>query len=123
MSLKLCQGPACHTYTTKDRLKGPAGSKTFQTRRRSSMYYGKGNFCSMNCYNDWAEEFSDRAIDHFGRLTEPKHLMEENAWKKTWDWTGDYKNRVYVYLNQVTQERRPLTRDQYDDSNYTLNER
>jgi len=123
MSLKLCQGPACHTYTTKDRLKGPAGSKTFQTRRRSSMYYGKGNFCSMNCYNDWAEEFSDRAIDHFGRLTEPKHLIEENAWKKTWDWTGDYKNRVYVYLNQVTQERRPLTRDQYDDSNYTLNER
>ena len=121
MSLKLCQGPACHTYTTKDRLKGPAGSKTFQTRRRSSMYYGKGNFCSMNCYNDWAEEFSDRAIDHFGRLTEPKHLIEENAWKKTWDWTGDYKNRVYVYLNQVTQERRPLTRYQYDYSNYTLN--
>ena len=123
MSLKLCQGPACHTYTTKDRLKGPAGSKTYQTRRRSKMYYGKGNFCSMNCYNDWAEEFSDRAIDHFGRLTEPKHLIEENAWKKTWDWTSDYKNRVYVYLNQVTQERRPLTRDQYDDSNYTLNER
>ena len=32
----------------------------------------------MNCYNDWAEKFSDRAIDHFGRLTEPKKLIEEN---------------------------------------------
>jgi hypothetical protein len=49
MTLKYCQGPDCHTYTTKDRLRGPAGSKTFQTRRRSSMYYGKGNFCSMQC--------------------------------------------------------------------------
>jgi len=121
MSLKLCQGPACHTYTTKDRLKGPAGSKTFQTRRRSSMYYGKGNFCSMNCYNDWAEEFSDRAIDHFGRLTEPKHLTEENAWVKDYNWSNGYDNRTYVYLNKITKEQRPLTEEQFRDSNYTLN--
>ena len=123
MSLKLCQGPACHTYTTKDRLKGPAGSKTFQTRRRSSMYYGKGNFCSMNCYNDWAEEFSDRAIDHFGRLTEPKHLTEENAWTKEYNWDRNYENRTYVYVNGITKEQRLLTEEQYRDSNYTLNER
>ena len=122
-NLKYCQGPDCHTYTTKDRLRGPAGSKTFQTRRRSSMYYGKGNFCSMNCYNDWAEEFSDRAIDHFGRLTEPKHLTEENAWQKQYDWDSTYENRFYVYVNGITKERRPLTREQYDDSTYTLNER
>jgi len=121
MSLKLCQGPACHTYTTKDRLKGPAGSKTFQTRRRSSMYYGKGNFCSMNCYNDWAEEFSDRAIDHFGRLTEPKHLTEDNAWVKQYNWDRGYENRTHVYLNKITQEQRPLTEEQFRDSNYTLN--
>ena len=34
--LKLCQGTKCHTYNTKDRLKGTKGNKTFQTRRRSS---------------------------------------------------------------------------------------
>ena len=123
MSLKLCQGPVCHQYCTKDRLKGPAGSKTFQTRRRSSFYYGKGNFCSMNCYNDWAEKFSDRAIDHFGRLTEPKHLTEQNAWVKQYDWDSDYQNRRYIYLNKITREQRPLTREQFDDNNYTLNER
>ena len=44
--LKLCQGPGCHKYKTKDRLKGQTDNKTFQTRRRSSMYYGSGNFCS-----------------------------------------------------------------------------
>ena len=121
MTLKLCQGPACHQYTTKDRLKGPAGSKTYQTRRRSKMYYGKGNFCSMNCYNDWAETFSDRAIDHFGRLTEPKHLTEDNAWVKQYDWDRNYENRFYVYVNKITEEQRPLTEDQFRDSNYTLN--
>ena len=119
--LKLCQGPRCHQYQTKDRLKGTKGSKTFQTRRRSSMYYGSGNFCSMNCYNDWAEEFIDRAVDHFGRLTEPKHLTEENAWHKTYDWRIDDRQNRYFFVNGITNERRLLTEEQYNDSNYTLN--
>jgi len=119
--LKLCQGPKCHQYHTKDRLKGTKGSKTYQTRRRSSMYYGSGNFCSMNCYNDWAETFIDRAVDHFGRLTEPKHLNENNAWQKTYDWDSNYENRFYVYRNGITNEQRPLTEEQYNDNNYTLN--
>ena len=121
-NLKLCQGTKCHTYHTQDRLKGPKDNKTYQTRRRSSMYYGSGNFCSMQCYNDWAEIFSDRAIDHFGRLTEPKHLTEENAWSKCHDWDSDH-NLVYVYLNGITKEQRPLTKEQYNDTSYTLNER
>jgi len=120
--LKLCQGPKCHQHNTKDRLKGPKGNKTYQTRRRSSMYYGKGNFCSMWCFNDWAEEFIDRAVDHFGRLTEPKHLTEDNAWYKTYDWNSNDET-LYVYRNGITKEERPLTREQYRDNNYTLNER
>jgi len=120
--LKLCQGPKCHQYHTKDRLKGQKDNKTYQTRRRSSMYYGSGNFCSMNCYNDWAETFIDRAVDHFGRLTEPKHLNENNAWTKGYDWNSN-DDTVYVYRNGITKEERPLTKAQYDDNNYTLNER
>ena len=122
MTLKLCQGPCCHQYITKDRLKGPAGSKTYQTRRRSSFYYGKGNFCSLNCQNDWWELHGDNAVDHFGRTTEPKHLTEENAWQKRYDWSSDHETR-YIYVNGITNEQRPLTREQFNDSNYTLNER
>jgi hypothetical protein len=118
--LKFCQGPDCHTYTTQDRLKGMRGNKTYQTRRRSSMYYGSGNFCSMNCYNDWAETFIDRAVDHFGRTTEPKHLREENAWRKSYDWNSNH-DMIYVYRNAITKEQRPLTKEQFDDNNYTLN--
>ena len=124
MTLKYCQGPDCHTYTTKDRLRGPAGSKTYQTRRRSNFYYAKGNFCSLRCQDDWFHNYGDRAIDHFGRLTEPKHLTEENAWVKDYDWrhTTDDDHRYYT-VNKISQEQRPLTEEQYRDTNYTLNER
>jgi len=120
--LKLCQGPKCHQHQTKDRLKGPKDNKTYQTRRRSSMYYGTGNFCSMWCFNDWAEIFIDRAIDHFGRLTEPKHLTEENAWTKDYDYNG-WNNTPdnYYFVNGITKEQRPITREQYNDESYTLN--
>ena len=111
--LKYCQGPKCHTYDTKDRKRGPKDNKRNETRRRSSMYYGKGNFCSLGCYNDWAEVFSDRAIDHFGRLTQPRVLTKDNAWSVRRDWNND--NR-YAY-NYLTEERRPLTQQQYDNDN------
>ena len=121
--LKLCQGPGCHTYHTKDRLKGPKDNKTYQTRRRSTMYYGSGNFCSMNCQIDWFDIYGDRAIDHFGRTTEPKHLTEENAWVKDYDWRGADDSLRYYFINGITKEQRPLTEDQYNDKSYTLNER
>jgi len=119
--LKLCQGTSCHQYHTQDRLKGNKGSKTYQTRRRSSFYYGNGNFCSLNCQNDWFNDFGDRAIDHFGRLEEPKHLTEDNAWVKDYDWRGGSDDRTYYFINKITREQRPLTEQQYRDDNFTLN--
>jgi len=125
MALKYCQGPKCHTYTTQDRLKGIKGSKTFQTRRRSSFYYGNDNFCSLNCQNDWFDKHGDQAINHFGRTTEVKHLTEENAWVKDYDYNyrDDNPKSNYRSVNKITKEQRPLTESQYDDSTYTLNER
>ena len=117
--LKYCQGPKCHTYDTKDRKKGPKDNKRNETRRRSSMYYGKGNFCSLGCYNDWAEVFSDRAIDHFGRVTQPKVLTADNAWVNRRDWRREGNDQYYAY-NHLTEERRPITEDQYqNDTNIT----
>ena len=123
MSLKYCQGPLCHTYDTKDRLKGMKGSKTYQTRRRTSFYYGKGNFCSLNCQNDWWKLHGDNAVDHFGRLKEAKKLTEQNAWVKNyrWNWQRENGEAEHYYFNTITREQRPLTEAQYNDSNYTLN--
>ena len=121
MSLKFCQGPDCHTYNTQDRLKGTKGSKTYQTRRRSHMYYGRGNFCDQRCLYDWVAQYIEQGLDHFGRTTQAKHLTEDNAWQKTWDWDSNYNNRTYVYRNGITNEQRPLTREQYNDTSYTIN--
>ena len=119
--LKLCQGPDCHTYHTQDRLKGTKPNKTYQTRRRSSFYYGGGNFCDMRCQSDWINKNIEHALDHFGRTTKTKHLTENNAWQKTWDWDSNYDNRTHVYRNSITQETRPLTEQQYNDTSYTIN--
>ena len=121
--MKFCQGTKCHQYKTKDRIKGMQGNKTYQTRRRSDFYYGNGNFCSLNCQNDWFNKYGDRDIDHFGRLTTAKHLTEENAWSKNIDWDSDYNNRQYICVNGITNEQRTLTEEQFRDNNYTLNER
>mgnify|MGYP006409575067 FL=1 len=120
--MKFCQGTKCHQYRTKDRIKGTKGSKTYQTRRRSRFYYGCENFCSQNCMYDWFNTYGDRAIDNFGRTIEAKHLTEQNAWYKDYNWV-DYQNdtREYLYVNGITKEQRPLTREQYYDTNYTLN--
>ena len=120
--LKLCQGPKCHTYNTKDRLKGVKGSKTFQTRRRSFLIYGE--FCDNRCYNDWFYKYGTQAVNHFGRTTEVKHLTEENAWVKDYNYQAGWNSeRYYIYVNKITLEQRPLTEEQYRDTNYTLNER
>ena len=117
--LKYCQSPYCHTYMTQDRLKGTKGSKTYQTRRRSSLNYGE--FCDTRCERAWLIKYATKAIDHFGRLKEVKHLTEENAWHKTYDWDSRYQNRIYVYLNYITKERRPITEEQFNTDSYTLN--
>jgi len=121
MSLRFCQGPECHTHKTKDRIKGPQGNKTYQTRRRSNFYYGNGNFCSTWCQDQWLTKHIEQALDHFGRTTKAKHLTEENAWYKDYDWYSDYPNRQYIYRNDITKEQRPLTEEQYNDKSYNLN--
>ena len=119
MALKYCQNHKCHTYDTKDRKRGSKGNRVNQTRRRSDFYYGGGNFCSMNCYNDWADHFIDRAIDQVsGRITEPYTLTEENAWRKSfrynWDSSisGGYE-LIYYWYNSLTEQRIDITYQEY----------
>ena len=112
MALKYCQSHKCHTYDTKDRKRGSKENRKNQTRRRSNFYYGKGNFCSLQCYDDWAEEFMDRAIDNIsGRLHEPMTLTEENAWRRVWNrlhWDDNTQPR-YIERNMISGAERPCS--------------
>ena len=114
--MKYCQGPICHEYKTKDRIRGNKGSKYYATRRRSSFYYGKGNFCSLNCQNDWFQRFGNQAIDHFGRVTEAKKTECDNAWYKYMVYLSyrDLPNEYY-FKNDLLGQRIPITAQQYND--------
>ena len=123
--MKYCQGPDCHTYETMDRIRGPKGDKHYETRRRTHLGYGN-NFCSLRCQDDWFRKFGERAVDHFGRTTEAKRLVPENAWSKEYD--CDWQNNNYVrinwrFVNKLTKEQRPITEQQYEDESFTLNTR
>ena len=120
---KLCQGPSCHMYDTTDRKRGPKDNKINVTRNVGTYNYGNGNFCTLNCQNDWSKEYMDRAVDYFGRLRERKAMTPENSWTKRqrYSWEEDRHISTYYFRNVCTNEERPITEQQYNDEHYTLN--
>ena len=107
---KFCQGPDCHTYDTTDRKRGPKGNKTNQTRRRSNFYYLQGNACSLQCATDWFDTYGERALDYFGRVTQPIQLTEDNAWRTVYNrahWDDD-NAPTYIERNMITGEERNI---------------
>ena len=120
--MKYCQGPLCHTHKTKDRIRGSKGDKHYETRRRTHLNYGN-EWCSMQCYNDWLNEYGTRAIDHFGRTTEAKRTGCDTAWYKDYKWrttetTGQSRYNHY-FVNDLLGQRIPITEQQYQDENLT----
>ena len=120
---KLCQGPSCHMYDTTDRKRGPKGNKKNYTRTVGRYGFGDQNFCTLNCHNDWWTMHGTRCVDYIGRLRERKAMTPENSWDKRqrYSWQRDNGEAEYYYHNMCTNENRPLTEQQYNDSNYTLN--
>jgi hypothetical protein len=110
-------------YDTTDRKRGPKGNKRNQTRTVGRYGYGGGNFCTLNCQNDWWSEHGTRAVEHIGILRERKVMTPENSWDKRtrYSWQMENGESEHYYYNMCTSEQRPLTEQQYNDSNYTLN--
>ena len=119
--MKYCQGNRCHEYRTKDRIRGTKGNKSYQTRRRSSFYYGNGNFCSVNCTTDWLNKHIENALNHFGRTTEPKKATCDQAWYKDYTWRGVGDSRsIHHLVNDLLGQRIPITQSQYDDDTFVV---
>jgi len=108
--MKYCQGTKCHTYDTADRKKGSKGNKVQQTRKRTNFYYGGGNFCTLSCQDDWFATHGNNAINHFGRVTSPITLTEDNAWQRRYNhhrWQRpDEQLAEYIEVNMITNEER-----------------
>ena len=116
--MKLCQGPKCHEYKTKDRIRGSKGDKHYETRKRSSFYYMNGNCCSMTCMYDWINKHIEHALDHFGTIHEPKRTGCDAAWYKDYRWRSG-GNHDHYFINDLLGQRIPITQQQYNDQNLT----
>jgi len=114
--MKYCQGNKCHEYRTKDRIRGMKGSKYYATRRRSDFYYAD-NFCSRNCMEDWLRQNIEQALNHFGRVTEAKKVMCDQAWYKQGSYNYNSNNQHY-FVNDLLGQRIPITQAQYNDENF-----
>jgi hypothetical protein len=74
----------------------------------------------MNCYNDWADQFMERAIDNIsGRLHEPMTMSEENAWRKRrrYNWNNGEYNFTYHWHNACTGEDRDMSQEVFENPN------
>jgi len=111
--MKYCQGTKCHQYRTKDRIRGTKGAKYYSTRRRSSFYYSD-NFCSLACQNDWLNQNIENALNHFGRVTEPKKVMCDKAWYRDYTW-GRNGNHIHYIKNDLLGQRIPISEQQYNN--------
>jgi len=116
--MRYCQGTSCHEYRTKDRIRGTKGQKYYSTRRRSNLLWN--SFCSQRCADDWLEENLERALNHFGRVTEAKRVEGDNAWYKDMVYLSyrDLPNEYY-FKNDLLGQRIAITQSQYNDQNIT----
>jgi len=115
--MKYCQGPKCHEYKTKDRIRGHKGDKHYETRKRSEFYYLNGNACSTICQHDWFVKFGDMAVDHFGRIHEPKRNDCDSAWYKDYTWGRNGNHQHYIH-NDLLGRRISITQQQYENCNH-----
>ena len=116
-----CQNPRCPERKTSNQIRGTKGKKYYQSSK--AYGYGNGNFCTLNCYNEWSDKYIDQAIENLGiRINDPVKLPMESAWSKnyTWNYSGDGNNSDRHYLeNKLMGIRIPITELQYNSISYS----
>ena len=112
--LKLCQGPDCHTYNTQDRLKDLKEIRLIKLEVLRSRFYllPMETFAIKDVWYDWIRKYGTQAINHFGRLQHKyKHLTEQNAWLKDYDWRGNVdESHRYFLVNSIDKGAQTIDR-------------
>jgi hypothetical protein len=112
-----CQNPRCPEKKSSSQIRGTKGKKYYQSSK--AYGYGNGNFCTLNCYNEWSDKYIDRAIDNLGiRIGEPVKLLMESAWSKNynyrWNNTSNDRNDQHYLENKLMGIKIPITEQQYN---------
>ena len=73
----------------------------------------------MNCQSDWLNQHIENALNHFGRTTEPKKVMCDQAWYKDYDYryNPNGSSRInHRFVNDLLGQRVAITEQQYDST-------
>ena len=117
---KWCQNPRCPEKKNSNQIRGTKGKKYYQSSKANG--YGNGNFCTLRCFNEWSNQYLDRAIDNLGiRIVEPVKLPMESAWSKNYSWSYENNNHTYQHYiqNKLMGIKIPITEQQYDSISYS----
>ena len=120
-----CQNPRCPEKKNSNQIRGTKGKKYYQSSKASG--YGSGNFCTLNCFYQWADKYLDQAIDNLGiRIGEPVKLAMENAWSKNYNFRWNSNTHVrddqHYLENKLMGIRIPITEAQYDSLGWSNDE-
>ena len=112
------QNPRCPERKVSTQIRGTKGKKFYQSNATGRYSYGNGNFCTLNCFYQWADKYLDQAINTLGiRIMEPIKLPMESAWRKNYryNYSDDGDSRYQHYLeNKLMGIRIPITEHQYN---------
>ena len=122
---KWCQNSRCPEKKNSNQIRGTKGKKYFQSSKASG--YGSGNFCTLNCWYQWADKYLDQAIDNLGiRIGEPVKLPMESAWGKNYNYrwinTSNEHNEQHYLENKLMGIKILITEQQYDSIGYSSDE-
>ena len=119
---KWCQNPRCPEKKNSNQIRGTKGKKFYQSNATGRFSYGNGNFCTLRCFNEWSNQYLDRAIDNLGiRIVDPIKLPMESAWSKHYSWSYENNNHTYQHYiqNKLMGIKIPITEQQYDSISYS----
>ena len=115
-----CQNPRCPEKKNSNQIRGTRGKKFYQSNKANG--YGNGNFCTLRCYDQWSDQYIDRAIDNLGiRIVDPVKLPMESAWKKDYKYHyyGDGESSYQHYIeNKLMGIKIHITEQQYNSIGY-----
>jgi len=68
---------------------------------------------------DWLGKNIESALNHFGRTTEPKRVLCDQAWYKDYKWISG-GNHQHYFSNDLLGQRILITKQQYDNKDLTM---
>ena len=116
-----CQNPRCPERKVSTQIRGTKGKKYYQSLKANG--YGNGNFCTLNCYNEWSDKYIDQAIENLGiRINDPVKLPMESAWSKNYNYHWNNTSNEHYIENKLMGIKIPITEAQYNSLGWNNDE-